>query len=46
MKWSPVSMGLRTTLLDNIGVSANSSFSLYGLSKTGNYDRYLRFCPE
>ena len=35
MKWSPVSMGLRTTLLDNIGVSANSSFSLYGLSKTG-----------
>jgi uncharacterized Rmd1/YagE family protein len=35
MKWSPVSMGLRTTLLDNIGVSANGSFSLYGLSKTG-----------
>jgi uncharacterized Rmd1/YagE family protein len=35
MKWSPVSMGLRTTLRDNIGVSANSSFSLYGLSKTG-----------
>jgi len=36
MKWSPVSMGLRTTLFDNIGVSANSSFSLYGLSNTGN----------
>ena len=35
MKWSPVSMGLRTTLFDNIGVSANSNFSLYGLSKTG-----------
>ena len=35
MKWSPVSMGLRTTLRDNIGVSANSNFSLYGLSKTG-----------
>jgi len=35
MKWSPVSMGLRTTLLENIGVSANSSFSLYGLSKSG-----------
>ncbi len=28
-------MGLRTTLFDNIGVSANSNFSLYGLSKTG-----------
>ena len=35
MKWSPISMGLRTTLFDNIGVSAGSSFSLYGLSKTG-----------
>ena len=35
LKWSPISMGLRTTLFDNIGVSANSSFSLYGLSKTG-----------
>jgi hypothetical protein len=35
MKWNPVSMGLRTTLFENIGVSANSSFSLYGLSKTG-----------
>jgi uncharacterized Rmd1/YagE family protein len=28
-------MGLRTTLFDNVGVSANSSFSLYGLSKSG-----------
>jgi hypothetical protein len=35
MKWSPISMGLRTTLFDNIGVSANGNFSLYGLSKTG-----------
>lgn len=35
MRWSPVSMGMRTTLMNNIGVSANSSFSLYGLSKRG-----------
>lgn len=35
MKWSPVTMGLRTTLFDNIGVSANSNFSLYGLNKSG-----------
>jgi hypothetical protein len=36
MNWSPVSMGLRTTLFNNIGVSANSIFSLYGLSPTGS----------
>jgi hypothetical protein len=36
MKWSPVSMGLRTTLLENIGISANSSFSLYGQNKDGS----------
>ncbi len=35
MRWSPVSMGLRTTLFNNIGVSANSNFSLYGLSSKG-----------
>jgi len=35
MKWSPVTMGMRTTLFNNIGVSANSSFSLYGLSERG-----------
>jgi hypothetical protein len=35
MKWSPVTMGLRTTLLNNIGISANSNFSLYGLSSKG-----------
>jgi hypothetical protein len=36
MNWSPVSMGLRTTLFNNMGVSANSIFSLYGLSPTGS----------
>jgi len=35
MKWEPVSMQIRTTILENIGISANSSFSLYGLDKTG-----------
>ena len=35
MKWSPVSMGLRTSLFNNIGISAGSSFSLYGLSESG-----------
>ncbi len=36
MNWSPVSMGLRTTLFNNMGVSANGIFSLYGLSATGS----------
>jgi uncharacterized Rmd1/YagE family protein len=35
LKWAPVTMALRTTLFNNIGVSANSNFSLYGLSKSG-----------
>jgi hypothetical protein len=35
MNWSPVTMALRTTLFDNLGVSANSSFSLYGLNESG-----------
>ena len=35
MKWAPVSMQIRTTILENIGISANSSFSLYGLDSTG-----------
>jgi hypothetical protein len=35
IKWSPVTMAMRTTLFDNLGVSANSNFSLYGLSKSG-----------
>jgi hypothetical protein len=33
MRWAPVSMQLRTTILNNISVSANSSFSLYGTVK-------------
>ncbi len=36
MRWSPVSMVIRTTLLEKIGISANSSFSMYGLNSTGS----------
>jgi hypothetical protein len=35
MRWAPISMVMRTTLFENIGVSANSSFSLYGLDSKG-----------
>ena len=36
MRWAPVVMALRTTLLNNIGISGTSSFSLYGINpKTG-----------
>jgi len=43
MKWSPVSMGLRTSLFNNVGISANSSFSLYGLSETGRAIRTFAY---
>jgi len=29
-RWAPIAMQIRTTLMNNINVSANSSFSLYG----------------
>lgn len=35
MKWAPVSMVLRTTIFDKINISANSSFSLYGVDSGG-----------
>jgi hypothetical protein len=35
MRWAPVSMTARTTLLNNINISANSSFSLYGVNSKG-----------
>ncbi len=35
MPWAPVNMNLRTTLFGKIGVSASSSFSMYGLSPDG-----------
>jgi len=35
VKWAPVSMVMRTTLFNNLGISANSSFSLYALNSKG-----------
>ncbi len=35
MRWAPISLTMRTTLLENFNVSANSSFSLYALDNTG-----------
>jgi lipopolysaccharide export system protein LptA len=36
MRWAPIAMQFRTTLANNINVSANSSFSLYGLNSKGS----------
>ena len=36
MKWAPVTMQLRTVILEKINISANSSFSLYGVNSKGN----------
>jgi hypothetical protein len=35
MKWSPVSMQIRTTIFNNINLSANGGFSLYAMDKSG-----------
>ncbi|HRW85297.1 MAG TPA: putative LPS assembly protein LptD [Bacteroidales bacterium] len=35
LNWSPVNMVLRTSLMENIGISANGSFSLYALDSRG-----------
>lgn len=35
-KWAPVAMDLRTTLVNNINISARSTFSLYGVDSIGN----------
>jgi hypothetical protein len=34
-RWNPVSMSLRTTLFNNVGLSASGTFSLYGCNSTG-----------
>jgi hypothetical protein len=36
MRWSPLVMDLRTTLMDNIGVSVRGNLSLYGIDKNGH----------
>ena len=35
MRWSPIAMVMRTTLFNNVGISANSNFSIYGLDSKG-----------
>ncbi len=35
MRWSPVSMLMRTTIMENFNISASSAFSLYALDSTG-----------
>jgi hypothetical protein len=34
MRWAPIAMQIRTTLMKNINISANSSFSIYGYNPT------------
>lgn len=42
LKWAPVTMGLRTTLFNNVGITAGSSFSLYSLDNNGReMNRFL-----
>jgi hypothetical protein len=35
MHWAPVNMNMRTTLMENVNISASSNFSLYGLNSRG-----------
>jgi hypothetical protein len=35
-KWAPVTMNIRTVLFNNISISGNSSFSLYGVDSVGS----------
>ncbi|MGB8490957.1 MAG: putative LPS assembly protein LptD [Bacteroidales bacterium] len=35
MRWAPVTMGLVTRLFNNVGISAQSRFSLYGINEKG-----------
>jgi hypothetical protein len=46
MRWAPVSMQIRTTILNNINISANSSFSLYGLDSKGRPIRTFAFAQN
>jgi hypothetical protein len=36
LRWSPVSMVMRTTLFGKIGISLNSNFSMYGTNSNGS----------
>ncbi|MBN2863390.1 MAG: hypothetical protein JXN62_09535, partial [Bacteroidales bacterium] len=46
MRWSPFSMVIRTTLLKNISISGNSSFSFYGLDKNGRQTGAFYFSTD
>ncbi len=46
IKWSPVTMAIRTTLFNNFNLSANSSFSLYGVDEKGRVYKELPFSTE
>jgi hypothetical protein len=35
LRWAPVTMQLRTAILNNVNISANSTFSLYGTNSSG-----------
>jgi hypothetical protein len=36
LRWAPISMQMRTSIMNNVNISANSNFSLYGINpKTG-----------
>ena len=43
IRWAPVSMQIRTTILNKINISANSSFSLYGLDSKGRTIRTFAY---
>lgn len=43
LNWAPVSISARTTLANNINISANSSFSLYGTNAAGQPIGMLAF---
>jgi hypothetical protein len=43
MKWAPLSMDFRTTLMENIYISANSNFSIYGTDKLGRPSSILAY---
>jgi hypothetical protein len=46
MKWAPVTMQIRTTLLNNINISANSNFSLYALDGLGRPTGTFQFAQN
>jgi len=35
LNWAPITMQARTTIMNNVGISANTSFSLYALNSRG-----------